>query len=121
MERRNGRAFKSIPVSLLVSSILLACASFAAADELNGTESENLTLVSPDELLDSLSLPKKLTVASNRDDIDLPEAEPAFIAFAKECASLDAIPLLNLKQEEGRRVFVGINFDGVLGIHGLLK
>lgn len=57
---------------------------------------------------------------SDLNEIELPDAEPAFIAFAKDCADLDAIPLVELKNDKNRRVFVGINFDGVFGIHGQL-
>lgn len=46
--------------------------------------------------------------------------EPKFIRFAKECAEIEAIPFVEISTSDTKRVFFGVNFDGVIGFHGLL-
>ncbi|MBT8096109.1 MAG: hypothetical protein KJO19_03675 [Woeseia sp.] len=88
------------------------------ADELDAATSYTIDTEIIDELLEYSVAGS--AIDADLDPINLPEPEAAWIAFAKDCASLDAIPLFELKNERDRRVFVGINFDGVFGIHGLL-
>ncbi len=38
-------------------------------------------------------------------------------SFARECARLEAVPLIEVSEDERRRVFFGISLDGVLGLH----
>jgi len=105
-------------VPILFITLGLISAPNAFADE---QFSIDKLLDSPD-YLEYLSLPEDVDQQplEKPRDIELPEHEPAIVSFAKECASLNAIPLFDLQRDEDRRVFVGINFDGYLGIHGQL-
>lgn len=54
------------------------------------------------------------------DAIDIEVDANDFGQFVNECAELEAVPLFNLSEGDERRVYFGINFDGVLGLHGQL-
>lgn len=107
---RCANAVAAVPVAFALS------VSTAYADEITtalDTDSEVI-----EQLLESAIA--GASAETHLAPIDLPDPEPALIAFAKECATLDAIPLFELKRDRDSRVFVGINFDGVFGIHGQL-
>lgn len=54
------------------------------------------------------------------EDLSWSESDLDVVNFARECAEIDAIPLMKLSSTANKRVFLGINFDGVFGFHGQL-
>jgi hypothetical protein len=50
------------------------------------------------------------------DKMAIPEMQPRLVTFIKDCAEMDAIPFITISDKPDKRVFVGVNFDGVLGI-----
>lgn len=49
--------------------------------------------------------------------LEISEQRPGVMTFVEECATLNAIPLFELSRRKDRRLFIGISFDGLLGIH----
>ncbi len=69
----------------------------------------------------SSSRPRALRLKFKARELLLPGLNPNVVSFIEDCAELEAVPLLELKKDGRRRVYLGINFDGVFGIHGTLR
>lgn len=120
MTKQRQTRQKASRVCALFLAAVFAFGSLAHADE------KEKPWLDPD--IAELSVTEMLTSTPGNHMVDddwaealqMSEAEPGIVTFAKDCAEIDAIPLLELAQNTDKRVFIGINFDGVLGIHGML-
>lgn len=126
---------------LHLKSLVIACVLFlpamaststdAHAEDLvadNVTDSDEITDIASVDFLydidgfaiDNWESARKSWLAGVKREIALPEPKPQLHAFIEECAELEAIPLIRLAEDRDRRWFVGISFDGYLGLHARL-
>ena len=53
-------------------------------------------------------------------NLNLPEPRSQLVSFVKKCAELEAVPLFEIAEQEDKHVYLGINFDGFLGVYARL-
>lgn len=50
-----------------------------------------------------------------------PPGDGGLLGFARECAEIELVPLKSLHESEERRMMLGVDFDGVLGLFVLTR
>lgn len=63
---------------------------------------------------------KRISRKYDLDELRWLEHDLQVVRFAEACAEIDMIPFVELPSSVNKRVFIGINFDGVFGFHGQL-
>ncbi len=105
-------------------SAALIAAAVMAGNQAHAQDAQALDLsVNLDEVLERIDADvttDDAEIVLHAEDWDLPDLQPRVVSFIKDCADVDAVPLLELSKRKDRRVFFGISFDGVLGIHARL-
>ena len=132
MERRKQQS-KCRNALATVAAIASLCATSAAFgdDNLDGlllaadwsqTATERFTRLSESRTLEQLqdAAWRSPAAAARVSALELPEPKTPLQSFVEKCAELDAIPFLELSADDDHQVFIGVNFDGVLGVHALL-
>jgi len=115
-----GRHFRALCASLIVlipgmSNSASAVELPEIADDTAREAQANVRMVSTGKFR-GIDLQVNLVPARYR----APGLHPRLVSFIEECTDLEAIPLFDINTDSNKRVFVGVNFDGIFGIHGRL-